>query len=86
MEGRRLQAGRWIASTRPTPARPRRAAIGFWSALPQITYTQRSWVQWSTAAINIRDSPRQVILGDQRPGGIPSGICIVLEDTPFDST
>ncbi len=63
------------------PGQAKRAAMAFWSALPQFTYTKFVIVVDST--INIRD-PRQVIwvISSQVD---PQRDLFVLENTPFDS-
>ncbi|MEB3331424.1 MAG: UbiD family decarboxylase [Synechococcaceae cyanobacterium] len=63
------------------PGQARRAAMAFWSALPQFTYTKFVVVVDST--INIRD-PRQVVWAIAAQVD-PQRDLFVLEDTSFDS-
>ena len=63
------------------PGQARRAAMAFWSALPQFTYTK--FVVVVDHTINIRD-PRQVIWAISAQVD-PQRDLFVLEDTPFDS-
>jgi 4-hydroxy-3-polyprenylbenzoate decarboxylase len=63
------------------PGQARRAAMAFWSALPQFTYTK--FVVVVDQAINIRD-PRQVIWAIAAQVD-PQRDLFVLEDTPFDT-
>jgi 4-hydroxy-3-polyprenylbenzoate decarboxylase len=70
-----------IAIDKAYPGQAKRAAMAFWSALPQFTYTK--FVVVVDAAINIRD-PRQVIWAISAQVD-PQRDLFVLEDTPFDS-
>ena len=70
-----------IAIDKAYPGQARRAAMAFWSALPQFTYTK--FVVVVDKAINIRD-PRQVIWAISAQVD-PSRDLFVLEDTPFDT-
>jgi len=70
-----------IAIDKAYPGQARRAAMAFWSALPQFTYTK--FVVVVDQAINIRD-PRQVIWAISALVD-PQRDLFVLEDTPFDS-
>jgi 4-hydroxy-3-polyprenylbenzoate decarboxylase len=70
-----------IAIDKAYPGQARRAAMAFWSALPQFTYTK--FVVVVDKAINIRD-PRQVIWAISAQVD-PQRDLFVLEDTPFDS-
>jgi 4-hydroxy-3-polyprenylbenzoate decarboxylase len=63
------------------PGQARRAAMAFWSALPQFTYTK--FVVVVDSSINIRD-PRQVVWAISARVD-PQRDLFVLEDTPFDS-
>ena len=63
------------------PGQAKRAALAFWSALPQFTYTK--FVVVVDRAINIRD-PRQVIWAISAQVD-PQRDLIVIEDTPFDT-
>jgi 4-hydroxy-3-polyprenylbenzoate decarboxylase len=63
------------------PGQARRAAMAFWSALPQFTYTK--FVVVVDQTINIRD-PRQVVWALSSLVD-PQRDLFVLEDTPFDS-
>ena len=70
-----------LAIDKAYPGQARRAAMAFWSALPQFTYTK--FVVVVDSSINIRD-PRQVIWAIS--GQVdPQRDLFVLEDTPFDS-
>jgi 4-hydroxy-3-polyprenylbenzoate decarboxylase len=70
-----------IAIDKAYPGQAKRAAMAFWSALPQFTYTK--FVVVVDKAINIRD-PRQVIWAISAQVD-PQRDLFVLEDTPFDS-
>ena len=70
-----------IAIDKAYPGQAKRAALAFWSALPQFTYTK--FVVVVDRAINIRD-PRQVIWAISAQVD-PQRDLFVLEDTPFDS-
>ena len=70
-----------IAIDKAYPGQARRAAMAFWSALPQFTYTK--FVVVVDKAINIRD-PRQVVWAISAQVD-PQRDLFVLEDTPFDS-
>jgi 4-hydroxy-3-polyprenylbenzoate decarboxylase len=70
-----------IAIDKAYPGQARRAAMAFWSALPQFTYTK--FVVVVDKTINIRD-PRQVIWAISALVD-PQRDLFVLEDTPFDS-
>jgi 4-hydroxy-3-polyprenylbenzoate decarboxylase len=70
-----------ISIDKAYPGQARRAALAFWSALPQFTYTQ--FVIVVDKAINIRD-PRQVIWAISSKVD-PSRDVFILPDTPFDS-
>jgi 4-hydroxy-3-polyprenylbenzoate decarboxylase len=70
-----------IAIDKAYPGQARRAAMAFWSALPQFTYTK--FVVVVDKAINIRD-PRQVVWAISAKVD-PQRDLFVLEDTPFDS-
>ncbi len=63
------------------PGQAKRAAIAFWSALPQFTYTKFVVVVDST--INVRD-PRQVVWAISSLVD-PQRDLLVMENTPFDS-
>lgn len=63
------------------PGQARRAALAFWSALPQFTYTKFVIVVDKT--INIRD-PGQVVWAISSKVD-PSRDVFILPDTPFDS-
>jgi 4-hydroxy-3-polyprenylbenzoate decarboxylase len=63
------------------PGQAKRAAMAFWSALPQFTYTK--FVVVVDRSIAIRD-PRQVIWAISAQVD-PQRDLFVLEDTPFDS-
>ncbi len=63
------------------PGQARRAALAFWSALPQFTYTKFVIVVDKT--INIRD-PRQVVWAISSKVD-PCRDVFILPDTPFDS-
>jgi 4-hydroxy-3-polyprenylbenzoate decarboxylase len=70
-----------IAIKKSYPGQARRAALAFWSALPQFTYTK--FVVVVDDKINIRD-PRQVIWAISSLVD-PSRDVFILPDTPFDS-
>ena len=70
-----------IAIDKAYPGQARRAAMAFWSALPQFTYTK--FVVVVDQSINIRD-PRQVVWAISAQVD-PQRDLFVLEDTPFDS-
>jgi 4-hydroxy-3-polyprenylbenzoate decarboxylase len=70
-----------VAIDKAYPGQARRAAMAFWSALPQFTYTK--FVVVVDKAINIRD-PRQVIWAISALVD-PQRDLFVLENTPFDS-
>ncbi|WP_094553803.1 UbiD family decarboxylase [Synechococcus sp. 1G10] len=70
-----------IAIDKAYPGQAKRAAMAFWSALPQFTYTK--FVVVVDKAISIRD-PRQVIWAISAQVD-PQRDLFVLEDTPFDS-
>ena len=70
-----------IAIDKAYPGQARRAAMAFWSALPQFTYTK--FVVVVDKAINIRD-PRQVIWAISAQVD-PQRDLFVLENTPFDT-
>ncbi len=70
-----------ISIDKSYPGQAKRAAMAFWSALPQFTYTKFVVVVDST--INVRD-PRQVVwtIASQVD---PQRDLFLLENTPFDS-
>ncbi len=70
-----------ISIDKAYPGQARRAALAFWSALPQFTYTK--FVIVVDKSINIRD-PRQVIWAIASQVD-PSRDVFILPDTPFDS-
>ncbi len=70
-----------IAIDKAYPGQARRAALAFWSALPQFTYTKFVIVVDKT--INIRD-PRQVVWAISSKVD-PVRDVFILPDTPFDS-
>jgi 4-hydroxy-3-polyprenylbenzoate decarboxylase len=70
-----------IAIDKAYPGQAKRAAMAFWSALPQFTYTK--FVVVVDKTINIRD-PRQVIWAISAQVD-PQRDLFVLENTPFDS-
>jgi 4-hydroxy-3-polyprenylbenzoate decarboxylase len=70
-----------IAIDKAYPGQAKRAAMAFWSALPQFTYTK--FVVVVDREIAIRD-PRQVIWAIAAKVD-PQRDLFVLEDTPFDS-
>lgn len=69
-----------LAIDKAYPGQARRAALAFWSALPQFTYTKFVIVVDKT--INIRD-PRQVIWALSSTVD-PARDVFILPDTPFD--
>ena len=70
-----------IAIDKAYPGQAKRAAMAFWSALPQFTYTK--FVVVVDKSINIRD-PRQVIWAISALVD-PQRDLFVLENTPFDT-
>jgi 4-hydroxy-3-polyprenylbenzoate decarboxylase len=70
-----------ISIDKAYPGQARRAALAFWSALPQFTYTKFVIVVDKT--INIRD-PRQVVWAISSKVD-PSRDVFILPDTPFDT-
>jgi 4-hydroxy-3-polyprenylbenzoate decarboxylase len=70
-----------ISIDKAYPGQARRAALAFWSALPQFTYTKFVIVVDKT--INIRD-PRQVVWAISSKVD-PTRDVFILPDTPFDS-
>lgn len=70
-----------IAIDKAYPGQAKRAAMAFWSALPQFTYTK--FVVVVDRSINVRD-PRQVVWAIAACVD-PQRDLFVLEDTPFDS-
>ncbi len=70
-----------IAIDKAYPGQAKRAAMAFWSALPQFTYTK--FVVVVDKTINVRD-PRQVIWAIAAQVD-PQRDLFVLENTPFDS-
>ncbi len=70
-----------IAIDKAYPGQARRAALAFWSALPQFTYTK--FVIVVDQDINIRD-PRQVVWAISSKVD-PSRDVFILPNTPFDS-
>ncbi len=70
-----------ISINKAFPGHAKRAAISFWSALPQFTYTKFVVVVDST--INVRD-PRQVIWAISSLVD-PQRDLLNIENTPFDS-
>ncbi|AAQ00092.1 MULTISPECIES: UbiD family decarboxylase [Prochlorococcus] len=70
-----------ISIDKSYPGQARRAAMAFWSALPQFTYTKFVVVVDST--INVRD-PRQVVWAISSLVD-PQRDLLVMENTPFDS-
>ncbi|NET56668.1 MAG: UbiD family decarboxylase [Symploca sp. SIO2E6] len=70
-----------ISIDKAYPGQARRAALAFWSALPQFTYTKFVIVVDKT--INIRD-PRQVVWAISSKVD-PSRDVFILPQTPFDS-
>lgn len=69
-----------IAIDKAYPGQARRAALAFWSALPQFTYTK--FVIVVDKSINIRD-PRQVVWAVTSKVD-PQRDVFILPDTPFD--
>ena len=70
-----------LAIDKAYPGQARRAALAFWSALPQFTYTK--FVIVVDKEINIRD-PRQVVWAISSKVD-PQRDVFILPDTPFDS-
>ncbi len=70
-----------ISIDKAYPGQARRAALAFWSALPQFTYTK--FVIVVDKDINIRD-PRQVVWAISSKVD-PSRDVFILPETPFDS-
>jgi len=70
-----------ISIDKAYPGQARRAALAFWSALPQFTYTK--FVIVVDKDINIRD-PRQVIWAISSKVD-PTRDVFILPDTPFDT-
>jgi 4-hydroxy-3-polyprenylbenzoate decarboxylase len=70
-----------ISIDKAYPGQAKRAAMAFWSALPQFTYTK--FVVVVDQQINVRD-PRQVIWAIAAQVD-PQRDLFVLENTPFDS-
>jgi 4-hydroxy-3-polyprenylbenzoate decarboxylase len=70
-----------ISIDKAYPGQARRAALAFWSALPQFTYTK--FVIVVDKDINIRD-PRQVVWAISSKVD-PSRDVFILENTPFDT-
>ena len=70
-----------ISIDKAYPGQARRAAMAFWSALPQFTYTK--FVVVVDKSINVRD-PRQVVWAIAAQVD-PQRDLFVLDDTPFDS-
>ncbi len=70
-----------ISIDKAYPGQARRAALAFWSALPQFTYTK--FVIVVDKDINIRD-PRQVVWAISSKVD-PNRDVFILPDTPFDS-
>ncbi|MEC4817913.1 MAG: UbiD family decarboxylase [Scytonema sp. PMC 1069.18] len=70
-----------ISIDKAYPGQARRAALAFWSALPQFTYTKFVIVVDKT--INIRD-PRQVVWAISSKVD-PTRDVFILPNTPFDS-
>lgn len=70
-----------ISIDKAYPGQARRAALAFWSALPQFTYTK--FVIVVDKDINIRD-PRQVVWAITSKVD-PSRDVFILPDTPFDT-
>ncbi len=70
-----------ISIDKAYPGQAKRAAMAFWSALPQFTYTK--FVVVVDSVINVRD-PRQVVwkIASQVD---PQRDLLTLENTPFDS-
>jgi 4-hydroxy-3-polyprenylbenzoate decarboxylase len=70
-----------ISIDKAYPGQARRAALAFWSALPQFTYTK--FVIVVDKSINIRD-PRQVVWAISSKVD-PSRDVFILPNTPFDT-
>ncbi len=70
-----------ISIEKSYPGQAKRAAMAFWSALPQFTYTKFIVVVDST--INVRD-PRQVVWALSSLVD-PQRDLLIIENTPFDS-
>ncbi|ELS01265.1 UbiD family decarboxylase [Xenococcus sp. PCC 7305] len=70
-----------ISIDKAYPGQARRAALAFWSALPQFTYTK--FVIVVDKEINIRD-PRQVVWAISSKVD-PARDVFILPDTPFDT-
>jgi 4-hydroxy-3-polyprenylbenzoate decarboxylase len=70
-----------ISIDKAYPGQARRAALAFWSALPQFTYTK--FVIVVDKDINIRD-PRQVVWAISSKVD-PSRDVFILPETPFDT-
>ncbi|MBW4523295.1 MAG: UbiD family decarboxylase [Scytolyngbya sp. HA4215-MV1] len=70
-----------IAIDKAYPGQARRAALAFWSALPQFTYTK--FVIVVDKDVNVRD-PRQVVWAISSKVD-PSRDVFILPDTPFDT-
>ncbi len=70
-----------ISIDKAYPGQARRAALAFWSALPQFTYTK--FVIVVDKEINIRD-PRQVVWAISSKVD-PSRDVFILSETPFDT-
>jgi 4-hydroxy-3-polyprenylbenzoate decarboxylase len=70
-----------ISIKKAYPGQARRAALAFWSALPQFTYTK--FVIVVDESINIRD-PRQVVWAISSKVD-PSRDVFILPETPFDT-
>ena len=70
-----------ISIEKSYPGQAKKAAIAFWSALPQFTYTKFVVVVDST--IKVRD-PRQVIWAISSLVD-PQRDLLIMENTPFDS-
>ncbi|HEY9908596.1 MAG TPA: UbiD family decarboxylase [Thermosynechococcaceae cyanobacterium] len=70
-----------ISIDKAYPGQARRAALAFWSALPQFTYTK--FVIVVDKSINIRD-PRQVVWAISSKVD-PTRDVFILPDTPFDT-
>lgn len=70
-----------ISIDKAYPGQAKRAALAFWSALPQFTYTK--FVIVVDKEINIRD-PRQVVWAISSKVD-PSRDVFILPETPFDS-
>ena len=70
-----------ISIDKSYPGQAKRAAMAFWSALPQFTYTK--FVVVVDKSINVRD-PRQVVWAISSQVD-PQRDLFILEKTPFDS-